>query len=43
MEFSVLILLGVIVIFVAGFTQGLTSFGFALLPLPTVGNVGKLN
>lgn len=39
MELSVLILLGVIVIFVAGFTQGLTSFGFALIATPILGQI----
>lgn len=34
MDFYMLVLLGVIVIFAAGFIQGLTSFGFALISMP---------
>ncbi|WP_059045514.1 sulfite exporter TauE/SafE family protein [Paenibacillus rubinfantis] len=39
MDLSVLILLGIVVIFVAGFTQGLTSFGFALIATPILGQI----
>jgi uncharacterized membrane protein YfcA len=34
MDFYILVLLGLIVIFAAGFIQGLTSFGFALISMP---------
>lgn len=34
MDFYMLVLFGVIVIFAAGFIQGLTSFGFALISMP---------
>lgn len=39
MELPVLILLGVVVVLAAGFTQGLTSFGFALIATPILGQI----
>lgn len=39
MEFSQLIMLGIIIVLAAGFIQGLTSFGFALITMPFLAKV----
>lgn len=39
MEFTQLIMLGIIIVLAAGFIQGLTSFGFALITMPFLAKV----